>query len=174
MPFRALQPAASSTGSTPGFRPLTDPHADPYGFMKSQTEEPEKGFGSKVGGFVKSVGNILTGNTQKFGNTIGSTLALPEQQKSLEESNAGKFDQQQKLIKAIRDNKSQGKDTKSLEKVYKDLTGSVPTIEELNPTINKSTGQVLGEALGTGVEALSVGSLKGVKGVGLIPESNKA
>jgi hypothetical protein len=123
--------------------------------------------------FLRKVGDVFTSSTQKFGATIGGTAALGGQQKMLEEESGQNFEQAQKLVKAIGANKKAGKDTSNLERIYKDLTGSLPSIEELNPTINTTAGQLAGQALGTVVEATGVGTLKGVKGIGLATELAK-
>src|SRR5258705_13295656 len=90
---------------------------------------------------VKEVGKALTSSTRAFGKTIGETVALPGQIKGLEESNRIDSEQEMKLIKAMRANKAIGKDNSRLVESYKKLTGKTPSIEQLNPTINTTTGQ---------------------------------
>lgn len=113
------------------------------------------------GGFV---GDLLSGSTQRFGQTIGSALAAPH--------NADLYAQalaQHNLIventqKAIANNKAQGKDTSRLEATLANYPK--PTLEEFTgDVINKTPEQVVGEGVGTGLEALSGGLLSGGKSV---------
>lgn len=113
---------------------------------------------------AKNVGNFFTGNTQAFGRTIGGTAALGGQQEELAREEEMKHQQQMQLIEAIKKNKAAGVDSTRLLEQYRSLTGSVPTIEELNPTINTTTKQVLGQAAGTFLEATQAAKVvKGAK-----------
>jgi hypothetical protein len=114
------------------------------------------------------VGEIFTGNTQRFGKTIGESIAAPENADKYAESLKSHTDIQSKLIKAINDKKKLGQDTTKLMDALTSHTQSTPKLEDFTgEVINKTGGQIAGEALGTGVEMLSVGALKGVKGLGL-------
>ena len=111
---------------------------------------------------VKNVGNFFTSNTRQFGQTAGGAFALRGQQKMLEEESSQNYDMETRLLNAIRENKRQGKDSTRLMEQYKRMSGSLPSIHELNPTINTTNKQVLGQAAGTLLEATAAAKL--VKG----------
>lgn len=128
---------------------------------------------------TKEVAKALTSSTRAFGKTAGEAFALSGQIKELEGLNAKEFEQGMKLIKAMRENKAKGKDNAKLMETYRQLTGKLPSIEELNPTINTTTGQVLGQAAGTILEATAAGKIvKGAKAgqlaKGALPEALSA
>ena len=111
---------------------------------------------------IKNVGNFFTSNTRQFGNTAGSALALSGQQKMLEQESTQSYNMERRLLDAIRSNKQQGRDSTRLMEQYKRISGKMPTINELNPTINTTNKQVLGQAAGTLLEATAAAKL--VKG----------
>lgn len=123
---------------------------DPNNVSVGQVIKEVPGAAVKV---AKNIGNFFTQNTQAFGNTIGSTLALPEQQNMLAQEDAQNYQLSQQLIEAIKKNKAQGRDSTRLMEQYRQINGSLPKIEELNPVITKTNKQVLGEAAGTLLEA---------------------
>lgn len=113
---------------------------------------------------AKNIGNFFTSNTQAFGNTMGGALALAGQQKTLNTEADQNADLQTQLLDAIRKNKARGVDSSRLMEQYKKMSGSLPTINELNPVIDTTTKQVLGQAAGTLLEATPAGKIvKGAK-----------
>lgn len=125
---------------------------------------PEAG---AVGGFL---GGLLSGNTQKFGHTIGESLAAPENADKYASVVAQQSDIASKLNQQIALKKSQGADTSRLEKALSDLKAAAPSLEDFTgQVINKSAREVIGEGLGTAVEALGAGELDGVSAVAKTP-----
>ena len=118
---------------------------------------------SVKGGFV---GEVLTGNTQRFGQTIGQGLAATKNADLYAQALKAHTDITNSLSTAIR-NKKDG-DTSRLEQVLRTQLANAPKLEDFTgDVVNKSKGAILGEALGTAVEATGVGVLKGFKSVGL-------
>lgn len=109
------------------------------------------------GGFV---GNLLTGSTQRFGHTIGESLAAPGNADLYTQSLKSYTDIQNNLQTKINEMKKQGNDTTHLQEVLKQHIASTPKLEDFTgDVINKTAGQVIGEGVGTGLEALSGGIL---------------
>lgn len=118
---------------------------------------------------AKNIGNFFTTNTREFGNTAGNTFALSGQQKMLNEESDQNYDLQRKLLEAIKQNKSRGLDSTRLMNQYRNISGSLPSIQELNPTINTTNKQVLGQAAGTLLEATAPAKLvKGAKAFNVV------
>ena len=135
----------------------------------SLTKEPET---EKVkGGFL---GEVLTGNTQRFGKTIGEAIASKKNVSDFQNALKSHTDFSESLKKLIITNKKSGKDTSKLEKTLTEHLKSTPSLEAFTgDVINKSTQNILGEALGTAVEMTGVGAIKGVKGIGLVKNITK-
>lgn len=114
-------------------------------------EEKKKGFGRKVVDF-------FTSSTQKFGKTVGDAINAPKAAEMYGEELLEHTDLQNKLITAIKKKKSLGQDTSQLEGALQAHLEATPKLEDYTgDVINKTTGQVLGEAGGTVLEALSGG-----------------
>lgn len=113
------------------------------------------------------LGEIFTGNTQRFGKTIGESLAAP--------GNADKFDQtlqgwnevRGNLVKKIAEKKQSGQDAARFEQLLRDHNADMPKLEDFTgDVINKTAGQVAGEAGGTLLEVLPFGTYgKAAKGM---------
>lgn len=159
------RPVGSSTGVTP-----TTPTASatPSVSFASKarpkevvpTEDP-----NKVKGGI--LGEIFTGNTQRFGKTIGSALAAPGNAKLFEDALENHTNMQTNLMKTIREKKQKGEDTSRLEGVLATHIKNTPQLEDFTgDVINKTTGQILGEAGGTALEILPFGTYgKATKGM---------
>lgn len=105
-------------------------------------------------------GEILTGNTQRFGQTIGEALAAPGNADLYAENLQQHTKIQNDLLKAIQAKKKMGQDTSRLETALQHHVESTPKLEDFTgDVINKSAEQVIGEGIGTGLEALSGGVL---------------
>jgi len=114
------------------------------------------------GGFL---GEIFTGNTQRFGKTLGDALYAPIAAKKYEKSEQEKIDfetralkklktatpeAQKRIMKALKMNRTGREDSK-----LETFTGDV---------INKTKKEIAGEAIGAGVEALSGGLFSAGRG----------
>lgn len=110
-----------------------------------------------VGG---TVGKLFTGSTQAFGRDIGEGAEAPRNAGLYADATAQHADLQNQLQNRIRVNKARGKDTTALEKALADHIASAPKLENFTgDVVNKTNEQVLGDAAGTGLEALSGGAL---------------
>lgn len=110
------------------------------------------------------VGEFLTGNTQRFGKTAGEALAAPKNAQLYADTMEQHSNIQNEVIKTIKKYKSEGRDSSRLEAALDMLVKSAPKIEDFTgDVINKTTEQVLGEAGGTVLEALSGGALSTAK-----------
>ena len=109
-----------------------------------------------------ALGQLFTGSTQKFGKTIGESLAAPENAPKYSESLESHTKIQDSLLKAIKSKKALGQDTSRLEDALENHIGSTPKLKDFTgDVIDKTEGQVIGEGIGTGLEALSGGLLSG-------------
>jgi len=128
------------------------------------------GFGKKEKkSFVSKIGSALIQNEKNFGESIAGA-AIPylgsiggqTQFDRARDTQQGAIDA---LTKRIQEKKANGEDTTRLVKVLKDMT-STPTMSEtdFNPALNKSSRQVLGEALGVATDIAGFGTYgKGFK-----------
>lgn len=120
-----------------------------------QTSKKDEGI---IGG---TVGELLTGNTQRFGKTIGQSIAAPGNADLYAGALASHTKIQNDLIKSIAAKKKLGQDTSRLEHVLQDHIKVTPKLEDFTgDVINKSAEQVIGEGIGTGLEALSGGAFE--------------
>lgn len=125
----------------------------------SYSPEPAKPESSVKGGFV---GELFSGNTQRFGKTIGESLAAPKNAQLYSDAVIEHTNAQNYLIKAINTKKKMGQDISRLEVALAHHIDNTPKLEDFTgDVINKSTKQILGEAGGTALEALSGGLLGG-------------
>jgi hypothetical protein len=162
---------APATGLTPPFKfdvPATDQdrqnkitgyNADAAA-AKSESDKANS-FGGFISNFGKAIVSNLAGSEVGLGKTIGETIAAPEVTKELTEANQIRSDTQVTLLKRIRENKALGKDTTRLEQTYNSVYGEpdkTPTVSDIVPSINKTTGQVAGELGGTALDILSAGT----------------
>lgn len=126
------------------------------GETTTQTETPEK---DVKGGFV---GEMFTGSTQRFGKTLGETMAVGKNTELYTQSLEQNTKIANDLRKRIADNKKTGKDTSKLENALNDLVKATPELKQFTGDIvDKKAGQIFGEAGGTALEMLSGGLLSG-------------
>ncbi len=142
--------------------------------LKSASSQTQQSQGLNQNGSDISYGNTkivggLAGNTLspvvQFGKDIaaGASGVLPESQTGvgdIKTANQKISDDTVNLIKLIQTRESKGMDTTSLKTALKNEV-SPTQYEQLYPEINKTNEQVLGDAEGTGVLALSGGALQG-------------
>ena len=148
-----------SKGDTATIDRLVSAYKTKYqsGISQKTTETVETPEPSKVKGGI--VGEILTGSAQRFGKTIGESLAAPKNAELYAESLKSHSDIQNKLQNAIQEKKKIGGDTSKLENALKQHIESTPKLEDFTgDVINKTAGQVLGEAGGTALEILPFGT----------------
>lgn len=135
------------------FKPTGD------GSSISAPAQPEQ----KKSGFQKFLDNpvtkFFTGNTQRFGKTVGEAINAPEAADSYSESLKTHTDLQSQLLKAIAKKKQLGQDTKKLEEVLQEHIGATPKLEDYTgDVVNKTAKQVVGEAVSTLPEILQGGA----------------
>jgi len=127
-------------------------------------------FASRV---VAGVGDFISPSTQKLGESAGQAFASGDVISKLTDAEKTNQDTAFRTQQLIEQRKLQGKDTTNLERFLSNLQGRGSLQEQISraiPVIDKSNTQIAGEALGTGVEALSGGAFKGIKGFGLASE----
>ncbi len=139
-------------------------------------------FGGMAANFGKAfVGNIASSEVG-LGKTIGESLAARNTLPALSAAQQGQEDIKVNLIKRIRENKKNGKDTSRLEKAYNQLTGESLDVnkfidENLSAT-KKSNLKVGGEIGGTALDVLTAGAygkaVKGAQSFKVIPKKSSA
>lgn len=134
------------------------------------TPEPEKpGFFKRAVGAVvntaKAVGNALTYSEQEFGKDIAGAIGGHTYATELENINKSLADSDLNYIKNVKANRdkamAEGR-TADVER-YNNVIGNFSlsdgtSIEELFPAIKKTNGQVVGDAAGVLLDALSAGT----------------
>ncbi len=143
-------------GAVPGSAPVA-PAKSPLIFTGGAAPGPKEAPRDDeiMGGFL---GNLLTGSTQRFGKTIGNALAAPENAEKYANVLSQHSEIQNNLAKNIAKAKSKGQDTARMEAALARHIADTPKLEQFTgDVINKTAGQVVGEGIGTGLEALSGG-----------------
>ena len=112
--------------------------------------------------------NTLTPGPVAFGQSIaGSLQRFTPEQKELEKSRETTSDLETQVLKAIKDKQARGEDTTRLKDVLRKTTGKEMSDFEINRAINKTTGQIIGEAGETFLDVILAGTYKGAKaGIG--------
>lgn len=104
-------------------------------------------------------GEILTGNTQRFGKTIGESIAAPKNAELFSDALQSHTKLANDLNKRIKEKREKGEDTSRLERALEAYIEDMPKLEDFTgDVVNKSTAQVLGEAGGTALEILPFGT----------------
>lgn len=163
--FETLKNKVQATGSGET-KPVSafDSLKQRQSLIDSSSVQPSQSKSDIKGGIV---GELLTGSTQRFGKTIGESLAAPGNADKYSESLQNHTKIQNDLLKAIKTKKGLGQDTSRLQNALEDHVDSTPKLRDFTgDVIDKTAGQVVGEGIGTGLEALSGGLLSsGVKTV---------
>lgn len=132
-----------------------------YGGQVSQVTQPTEQPAPEKS-FLRKVGDFFTGGTQKFGTTIGESLAAPANADLYNQALEGYTTVENNLKDAIRKVNQNGGDPSKLQSVLASHEASKPKIEDFTGNvINKTGEQVLGEGAMAGMEALSGGILSG-------------
>lgn len=122
-----------------------------------------------IGKAGKASFDFLTNSTQALGENLGASSLAPENINKYSNALSQYSDLNLKLIKQIQQDKSAGKDTSGLQATLKNYKKSMPkmsnfldatTIKRLNDGFGKNLEEVLGQGIGTGLEALSGGALE--------------
>lgn len=114
---------------------------------------------------VGKVANTVTSSEQGFGASIGDALYSGKATDVVVKAQKEHADAIQSLSELRKRQKAAGKDTTHTDNLLKQMlsetrSGNVPgsNIGEIIPSINKSTGQILGEAGGVALDIASAGS----------------
>ena len=121
------------------------------------TQELEPSLLSKVGGIAKKVGGFIAKSEVEFGKDIaGAIIPHTESFKEFEKSRQGLTDMQNKVLQRVKEKREKGEDVSQLLEVLQD-TGALTSDNEINPTLDKTTKQIIGDALGVAVDVASAG-----------------
>jgi hypothetical protein len=119
-------------------------------------EESRKAGG--LGGFIKEIGKTFAGSAVGLGKTIGAAASTGKVSDTLSAANTRQTGATAELAKRISEKKARGEDTTRLEQELNRAQGAtlqMPSVREINPALNKTNSQVVGEVAGTALEALS-------------------
>jgi len=119
---------------------------------------------------LSKVGEFVLPGVQGFGESIGGAIQpFTRSQRGLEQARQTEQDTEGRLVKAFQDARTRG-DTESMERLRPQLqnaaSSSVADDREINPSLNKSNRQVVGEGLGTAASVIGLGKLPGALGAG--------
>jgi hypothetical protein len=154
--------APSASGAMGGATRDIRSDLENYRKQKQPVQEQPKESGFFGDSALGKVGNFLTSSTQKFGKTIGDALYAPKAASMYAESETQRSDIERKLVESIQKQRLAGEDTSRLERALEQSRQSASGVEDFTgDVINKTAGQVIGEGVGTGLEALSGGLLSG-------------
>jgi len=138
---------------------LSDEKIKALAFSKGFTV-PEKGFFEKVGGaLIQSEKGFGQSIAAAIGSKFGAGKGL------LEEANKNADRIRANVLQAINDKRDKGEDPTRLVNALRDLDNEVDFFDILNAntggSLDKSTGQVLGEAAGVATDILGFGAIPG-------------
>jgi len=140
-----------------GGRPQLDPGArqvagDQPGFFK-RLISPAINFGKSIGGALEGSESLLAKGIRGTQSLImGDGFDTRSGTAKVDEAAQVTIEQQSEILRLIREAKEKGEDTTKLLEILKmnqDALDKIPGAEELNPALNKTTRQVIGEAMGT-------------------------
>lgn len=123
----------------------------------SQDNFFQRGKAPLVGGLAGKALDFLTQSEQRFGETIaGTLLPLTKESKELQKSRAVLSDLQNQVIQKIKEKQARGEDVSRLLNTLK--TSNIPSDFDINPALDKSTKQILGEAAGVALDVATAGT----------------
>jgi len=123
--------------------------------VASKEKEPQKAPATQKP-FLRKVGDFFTGNTQKFAETLGAAAA--QVSGVADDINASKIREAEAIQQLSRIKPKTPQQEQNIKSQLSQAP-SVPLATEAIPALKKSAKQVYGEALGTGLEAVSGGLL---------------
>ncbi len=159
------------------------PHTDPYAFVTQQNQQQQNS-GSKIGGFLKNVGNALTSSEQTFGKGLATSTRVASGATNQTGNEAGQALQDttkltQELHQMVLDHVP-ANDPKRVQLVnfLRQTQGQAPVTQaEIDPGTTLTNKQVAGAALGTALDVATVGSFgeaaKGAETGKLLTSSEK-
>lgn len=106
-------------------------------------------------GIFSRIGNALISSEKKFGQSIGDALFANKAQKELSKSQAGIQSLQDKTLQRVKEKRAAGEDTSRLMGGLKPQTQT--QLGDITPSVNKTSGQILGEAGGVALDTVSAG-----------------
>ncbi len=155
-------------------QPTAQPALDTSFLGKNRVGPTGENLGSIKDSIGARIGNALTSSEQAFGQDIAGAASaiLPESQTGISDIKKA-ADAHAKdvldLTKLIEERKKEGLDTTHLETALQNtLKNAPPQWADLYPSLNKTALQVLGDAGGVALDIAAGGSLKGIKGFGLV------
>jgi len=77
-------------------------------------------------------GEILTGNTQRFGKTIGESIAAPANADKFAEASKAHSDVQANIAKKVIEKRQNGEDASRFEQLYEEQKKSAPKLEDFS------------------------------------------
>jgi len=122
-------------------------------------EEKPETLGGKILGTAKKVGSAIIQSEKRFGESIADAIFAPTATKQIEEESARSTDMQKRIVARIREKQAKGEDTTNLRRLLRRASAPGTQVEELVPSVKKSTKQVLGEAAGVATDVISFGTL---------------
>lgn len=138
-----------------GFDPSKINEIQNLGEMSEQQIEPS--LLSKVSGIAKKVGGFIAKSEIEFGKSItGGIIPKTKEFQEFKESQQGLVDMQTKVLQKIKEKREKGEDFSQLIEVLQD-TGALTPDNEINPALDKTTKQIIGEALGVVADIASAG-----------------
>lgn len=121
--------------------------------------------GDEKKSFFRKAGEAIISSEKKFGQSIAGAIAAPKVQRQLDDV----FEQQNKIqtevIKAIKEKEKRGEDTTRLKSILEQTRKNIaftPQLQEIVPEVNKTAGQVFGEAGGVLTDILGASTLGNV------------
>lgn len=152
MGFKSLTLPSSQNNSSNGgshFSSLTlpDPKNNP---ANDQNEAP--------GGIGQKITNFFTGGLKQFARTTTQALNTPGEADTFSNLSQQHSDIQNNLQNAIRTKKAMGGDTTLLENALASHKADAPNLQDFTGNVvNKTTGQILGEAGGAALDVAGLG-----------------
>jgi len=127
-----------------------------------QTTTPSKADSKST---LSKVGEFVLPGVQGFGESIGGAIQpFTRSQRDLEQARQTEQDTEGRLVKAFQDARMRG-DTAGMARLRPQLRSAAENTtasdRDINPALNKSNRQVIGEGVGTAASVIGLGKLPG-------------
>lgn len=124
---------------------------------ETSDQQVESSLLSKVSGMAKKAGGFVAKSEIEFGKDIaGAVIPHTEAFKGMEKSRQELADMQTKVLEKIKEKREKGEDVSRLLEVLQN-TGALTPDNEINPALDKTTKQIIGDALGVVADIASAG-----------------
>ena len=143
----------------PVYKREIDEYQKPVQSQPTQNTQQAKTEPEKKQSIWSKIGNALTSSEQKFGDTLGqSVAAISGTGKTIEKANQTYMDTGNKFVQMMKNTTDPAKRANYLKLANENFANAGSTYKAVLPAIEKTNKQILGEAAGVGLDVLTAGT----------------